>query len=103
MLIRVELVTSAHPPGWVQIALRRRICASVALLVAAALAATILTAPGVDAAVVGAGAMLDIAVGVVRAGPLAARALTRGPRARHETLAPVEQPETTTTVMEVVA
>lgn len=72
--VRGELVTSAHPPGCVQVRVRRRLRRlrlAVAVLISAGLTAL---APGAGLAVVGV-VCLELVRGVWRAGPMIHRVI----------------------------
>src|SRR5262249_40934866 len=76
-LVRAELVTSAHPPGWVQLRVRRRVTthwASAALVVAGA--AAVSHHPLASLVVLALG-VVDVTVGGLRCALRAPRALQR--------------------------
>ena len=77
VLVTGRLVTSAHPPGTVQLRVRRGLARGRALLVAASLAA--LAAVEVESAVaLGVATAADVARGWWRTGPLVRRVVRRG-------------------------
>jgi hypothetical protein len=78
-LVRADLVTSAHPPGWIQIAIRRRLSRLFTGLAFAVMAIAVARNHDALAAGTAAAAAVDLAIGIVRSGPGARRALTRSP------------------------
>jgi len=81
MLVGAELVTSAHPPGWVQIRVRRFIRWKPTLIAAAALIFGAFADPRLEVAIALA-CLANIAVGAWRTGPGVRRALLSGGRER---------------------
>jgi len=76
-LVGAELMTSAHPPGWVQLRIRRFLRWKPALVVAALIGIGAMTDARLAAAV-GVAAIANIAFGMWRTGPGLRRVLTRG-------------------------
>jgi len=74
-LVGAELVTSAHPPGWLQLRLRRFIRPKPALLLAAIISVAALTDARL-AIVLAAAAVANLALGWWRTGPGVNRVLT---------------------------
>jgi hypothetical protein len=78
LLVRAELLTSAHPVGWVQIRIRR--LPAWPIVIMTALLAVMLCVSGEPTLIVGllaVAVLADIAIGFVRSGPMARRALER--------------------------
>ena len=80
-LVGAEVVTSAHPPGWVQIRVRRFIRWRPALIAAAALVFAAFADPRLEVAIALA-CLANIAIGFWRTGPGVRRALLSGGRER---------------------
>ncbi len=74
-LVGAELVTSAHPPGWLQLRLRRFIRPKPAMLMAAIISVAALTDARL-AIVLAAAAVANLALGWWRTGPGVNRVLT---------------------------
>jgi glycosyltransferase involved in cell wall biosynthesis len=74
-LVGAEVVTSAHPPGWVQLRIRRYLRWKPTLVFAAVMCAAILADPRL-AVVVGAMGIASLAAGMWRTGPGMKAALT---------------------------
>lgn len=80
-LVGAEVVTSAHPPGWVQIRVHRFIRWKPALIAAAALIFGALADPRLEVAIALA-CLANLAIGAWRTGPGVRRALLSGGRER---------------------
>jgi hypothetical protein len=72
------VVTSAHPPGWLQLKIRRYLRWKPALIAAAAITVAALTDPRL-ALVIGLVAVANLGWGIWRTGPGLRSALTKAP------------------------
>ena len=76
-LVGAEVVTSAHPPGWVQLRVRRYLRWKPAVFVAAAIAVSAVFDPRLAVAL-GAVCVANLLIGAWRTGPGIRRALRSG-------------------------
>ena len=75
-LVGAEVVTSAHPPGWVQLRINRHLRWKPALIAAAAIAVSAMIDPRLAVTLAGI-SVVNVLLGLWRTGPAIRRALTR--------------------------